>query len=406
MVAGFLAGVGTIVGLLLFLMLVLFVAGLWALLQEVTSPFERSMSFWQSFGASLGGSLGSVPAYFWSGRWGMLALGLLGAVLGLVDTARVRINRPWHERLGFVVTLAVVAALTFGSLFYSRQAAHEQIAGEPRIFGQQQVFLLPDTTLLSLGSLLAIGIGYVIWVAWSWWYARVTGWLRVPRPEAAPATPVIAAPESGMLAHQARVARLKRPTTETDEQRPAAPASFEPPRSWLPWLAGSLAATILIAYLLMRVYSAAGPAMVSGELWALPEQPRTAVELSFDRPPRRVAVSNTAGVGAVSISLAPAAGGAPARNVDRMPLSPDARRYEIRDLDLRGLQAGLYRLEVGLLEGTGGLLRFVALSGGGWQGQLTAAAIGLALGLCLALAAMLLLELLARGGWSSGGVET
>src|ERR687894_714062 len=94
LLAGFLAGASSVVGLLLVLMLVLFSAGVWGLLQAVAFQTQGQVSFGQAFGQALANTLAAVPAYFWSARWAMLALGLFGLLLAFVDGLRERVPRP------------------------------------------------------------------------------------------------------------------------------------------------------------------------------------------------------------------------------------------------------------------------------------------------------------------------
>jgi hypothetical protein len=85
-----------------------------------------------------------------------------------------------------------------------------------------------------------------------------------------------------------------------------------------------------------------------------------------------------------------------------MTLSGSADRYVTAVVDLQGLQPGDYQVEVRLQEGAGGLVRFVAQSGGGVPGGLAAWGFGIAAGLWLALAALALLEVLAARGAFQG----
>ena len=81
-----------------------------------------------------------------------------------------------------------------------------------------------------------------------------------------------------------------------------------------------------------------------------------------------------------------------------MALSGSADRYVVEAISLQDLPSGDYQVEVRLQEGVGGLVRFVALIGGGVAGGLAAWGFGLMVGLWLALATMALLEVLAGRG--------
>ncbi|HZB95045.1 MAG TPA: hypothetical protein VE268_03710, partial [Herpetosiphonaceae bacterium] len=114
---------------------------------------------------------------------------------------------------------------------------------------------------------------------------------------------------------------------------------------------------------------------------------------SFSRRPRQISVSNTGGAGMVDIMVTDESGTRLVRPAAHMTLSADPTRFATSSLDLRGLAPGDYRLDLLLRGGTGGLLRYVALYGGGLTGQAIAAAIGLVAGLGVMLATILVLEL-------------
>jgi hypothetical protein len=143
----------------------------------------------------------------------------------------------------------------------------------------------------------------------------------------------------------------------------------------------------------MAAYNAIGPGLISGEVWVTRDTPHIAVPISFSRTPKQITVSNTAGAGVVDIVVTDVSGTRPVRPATHMPLSGDPTRFSTSSLDLRGLAPGDYRLDVLLRGGAGGLLRYVALYGGGLAGQATAAAVGLVAGLGLMLMMILLLEL-------------
>src|SRR5688500_5470100 len=109
-IAGFLAGVSGVIGLLLIVMLLLISAGFFGLLRDVAFEVYGKISFLQAARMSAARSFGAMPAYFWSARWGMATLGLLGIVLPYVDMQGSRVNRSWGRHLPFVLALGVAAA--------------------------------------------------------------------------------------------------------------------------------------------------------------------------------------------------------------------------------------------------------------------------------------------------------
>jgi hypothetical protein len=98
------------------------------------------------------------------------------------------------------------------------------------------------------------------------------------------------------------------------------------------------------------------------------------------------------------MSLANGANGAVVRPVQKMALpAGDPNRFSTTKFDLRDLTPGDYRLDLSLATGSGGLIRYVALYGGGALAQALAAILGLAAGLAIVCATVVALELVVRG---------
>ena len=397
--AGFLAGASSVIGILAILMLLLFGAGIAELLRDLSMPTHANTSFGQAFGQAIGNSAGALPSYAWSARWAIVALAVLGLVLGAVDAQRWRITRPWHDDLGFVATLGVVGGIVIGLLFASRATAQQWIADQPALFTQQGLLLASNALLLVAGVLLALGFGYVIWAAWLWWFELWRRLLRVP-PAANP-RPVAAPGATGPVdiydwrIYQERQARLRRGTDAEEPPATDAPATPEP-RAWAPTIVAGLVAAAVVAFLLMTTYNAVGPGLSSGEVWVTRDTPHVAVPIAFSRMPKQISVSNTGGAGMVDIMVTDESGTRLVRPAAHMALSADPTQFTTSSLDLRGLAPGDYRLDLLLRGGTGGLLRYVALYGGGLTGEAIAGAIGLVAGVGLILATILVLELIVK----------
>lgn len=394
--AGFLAGVSSIIGMLVLLLLVLFSAGIWDALRTASS--DRG-SFGQIVGRALGQSLLTLPSYFWSARWGMLALGLLGMVLALVDGFRVRVVRPWREWSGFVLTFGLVTAILIGLIYTSREALTTFVVEQPYLFTQRDLVLASDSSLLFVGLIVALGVAYVIWATWQSWYLRWVGWLRVPRTQWISPTQTSAPATDDWRAYQERLARLKRPTV--DDEPPPVPATAPMERSWLRFLIPAAVLTLLLAFAAIRAYNAVGPSIASGELFVSPEQQSAQAALPLSRAPQRVVLSNTAGNGSINIRLVADGDPDPVREVQSMRLSDDASQFATSNLDLHGLQPATYRLDLQLNEGRGGVIRYIALHGGGTAAQLVGLLVGLTVGLCVAIVCLMLLDLLANAGMIS-----
>lgn len=398
MVAGFLAGASIVISLLAMLSLLFFIGGFWGLLRDIAFQAYGKVPFWQTLWQSMVLSLRALPGFFWSAQWGMAVMGLGGVVLAVVDAQRQRIQRPWRDQVGLAVTIAMVTAIVIGLLFADVDALHTLIADQPDLFSLQAVLLISDTALLIAGSLVALGIACIIWIAWDWWYDFWASKLQVSRPIALGAEP--APPDDyKWREHQERMLWLKLSKPEDERPVTSVPTITPASRAWIPTVLVGFVAMPLLVYLLLHEYQTVGPAVMSGEIWVTADSPQVAVLLSFNKMPRRLTFSNAGGFGAVEIRLSTPTERELVRRIDRLPLSGAAARYETADLEVRGLAPGKYRLDMILREGEGGLVRYVALYGGGPAAQLAAAAVGISVGVWLTLAAILLLELLIKGGW-------
>ncbi len=402
--AGFLSGASIIVGVMTLMMFAFFVAGIWGLMYDQAGPFASRLPFWQRLGGSLANSFAAAPSYFWSARWGIIAIGLLGMVLALVDAARMRISRPWQPWTGVCVVLGVTGALVIGSLYSSRESTVAVLADDPQSFAARDALLANDSTLLFIGLLVTLGIGYIIWASWNFWYRAWGHWLHVA--DVQPRRQTVSAAEqpaqrNEWIEYQERLSRLR--SKSDDEDSPAAsPAPFQPDRSWLRFVLLGLAAATVAGYLLLRVYHSVAPEVVSGEMWVNQETPAVATNLSLDRAPQRLILSNSAGAGTIEAHVRDDARRNRLRSLPSMTLSGSADRYVTAVVDLQGLQPGDYQVEVRLQEGAGGLVRFVAQSGGGVPGGLAAWGFGIVAGLWVALAVLALLEVLAVRGALQG----
>ena len=397
--AGFLAGASSVASLLLLIAALVLVAGIFGLIRDISTGVFGDIPVSAALAQSLGDSFRTLPQYFWSARWGMVALGIIGVVLALADWLRPRFNRPWRDSLGYIVTNGIVAVVVIGTLYANNAALYQMIAEQPTLFNQQAMLLVSDWTILGIGSLVTLGIAYIVWAAWQWWYTPWARGLRVERPPMLESTVESTAPTASSddwRAYQDRLMRLKR-----QEQSGEAPVTSAPvartQRSWLPILAGTLVVASIIMLVLLRVYHSSAADLVSGEFWLDTNAPRTAVGIYFGNTPRSITFSNNSGVGTVDIRIGNNT--QTLKTLDGMALAGGPGvRSEILNLD--GLQPGSYRIDADLREGTGGLMRYVGLYGGGWQAQIAALAIGLMSGVWVVSAHLLLLELLAQRGRS------
>lgn len=226
---------------------------------------------------------------------------------------------------------------------------------------------------------------------WAWWYERRTRWLRVWRP------PSVEAEREQASARAADVYSYRPAPQQSATQQSRRPA--DDGRARRRWLGGSLAglACGLALFLLFTGrYAGSGPAIASGERWVNAEAPSAVVGLPLTRSPRRLLLSNPGGRGSVDVRLIDGSGAAPVPQ-QRFDLGGSATDMIGKQIDLEGIAPGEYRLELGLADGQGDLVRYVALYGGGAAALVDALLASLAAGATLACAVILALELVVHG---------
>lgn len=397
--AGFLAGASGLAALLVLLILLLVSFGLLSLVRELAIGQQGDVTFWSALATAIGRSFRSLPGYFWSARWGMFALGVLGILLAFSDTWRPRIRRRWRDQLGLVLTSTVVFAIIIGSIFAYREVMYRLVADRPELSNQQEVVLTSTGAQLALGVLAALALTYLVWASWNFWFERWIAVLRVARPKVAYSVPTPPQAEAvgNWREHQQRMAQLRRhPPIEVEaaqapETQPASEQGIGP------HILGGLVIMSVLLFFLSRAYDDVGPGIVNAGLWVTPDEPTNAARLVFPREPARMVVSSIGGSGTVSLRLTDQ--NATVQQVDAMRLLDNARTYSTEEILLDDLAAGEYLLEARLQDGRGGLLNYAALYGGGLPGRTLAAALGLAAGVWAALATVGLLEVFVRFGY-------
>jgi hypothetical protein len=396
LVAGFLAGASGIAALLVFFTLLLLVSGFWPLIIDVASGIHGNVSFWATVGQALGESLGNLPAFFWSGRWGIVGLGLLGLLLALVDSLATRIARPWRQHMTLVALLGLVGTIVFALQYANRETLLSWMAGRPQLMSLQGNAFVSDTGALLIGVLITLPAAYVIWALWHWWDVRWQRWLGRRRGEFKEVAPVTAGGE--WLAEQERLHRIKRGAPEaptpTAPLAQAAPES-QPLRLFLLLLAATTAALLASIWL----YNQSGSQVGSRDLFVSTQSPDATAALQFRREPRQVIVVGISGEGQAEVALGSAQQPQQPLKTVALPLTGARASAQSAALDMAGMQPGNYWLRVGLQAGEHGQVRYTTLQGGGLWAQVAAWAIGLAAGAWLLLGALIVCELLAARGW-------
>ncbi len=395
--AGFLAGASSVASLLVLIAALVFGAGIFGLIRDVSSGVFGDISLSAAMAQSMGSSLATIPQYFWSARWSMLALGVTGIVLALADMWREYLSRPWRDSLGYIVANGMSGVVVFSSLYLNNDTIFRTIAEQPNLYSIQATLLVSDWTMLSIGVLATLGLGYVVWAAWVWWYDLWARWLRVERPLSLEASREVAAPTSSpddWRTYQDRLMRLKR-QDQSDGAVETAVAPVSMQRSWIVPLGATVVVISLVVFALLRSYHGASTALMSGEFWLETSAPVTAFRIDFYDTPRSMTFSNTGGTGSVDIRISDSK--QTLKTLDSMALA-GGPGFSSQSLDLNGLEAGAYRVDAELKQGAGGQIRYVGLYGGGWTAQLLAGFVGIMCALWIVSVHLFILEMLTRRG--------
>jgi hypothetical protein len=399
LLAGFLAGASGVVALLLFFVLLLFVSGFWPLIIDIASGLRGDVPFWPTVGQALTESMGNLPAFFWSGRWGILGLGLLGLLLAFVDGLAARLTRPWRHQLSLVALIGLVATVVFALQYANRETLLAWLAEQPQLMSLQGNALVSDVGSLLIGVLITLPTAYVIWALWQWWDVRWRRWLGAKRPELATAAEPVAA-GGEWLAEQERLHRIKRGVDDSRTEAQAAPVAQAASQSRLLRLFALLLGAATVALIAsVGFYNQSGSQIGSRDLFVSTQSPDATVALQFRREPRRVIVVGISGEGQAEVALGSAQQPQqPLKAID-LPLTGARAGAQSAAFDMRGMQSGNYWLRVDLRAGDHGQVRYTMLQGGGIWAQIAAWAIGLAAGAWLTLGALIVCDLLAARGW-------
>jgi hypothetical protein len=407
LLAGFLAGASGVVALLLFFVLLLVVSGFWPLIVDISSGLRGNVPFWPTVGQALAESLGNLPSYFWSGRWGILGLGLLGLALALVDSLATRIARPWRHLVSLIALVGLVGTFVFALQYANRENLLAWLAEQPQLMSLQGNALVSDVGSLIIGVLIALPVAYILWTLWHWWDARWRRWLGIERPEITVAAEPVAS-GGGWLEDQERLHRIKRGAPEVDAenaaQQDAAPTAQAAPQGrLLRWLLGLLAAATIALIAGVGFYNQSGSQIGGRDLFVSAQSPEATEGLRFRRTPQQVIVVGISGEGQAEVALGSVQQlQQPIKTVE-LPLTGAREGAQSAALDMRGMQPGDYWLRVNLRAGDNGQVRYTTLQGGGIWAQIAAWTIGLASGAWLVVGALIVCELLAARGWLRPG---
>jgi hypothetical protein len=383
---------------MLFLAVLLFVGILGPLIYDIASGLRGEIPFWSTLGQVFGQSLLNLPRFIWNGRWAIAGFGLVGVLLSLAASQARRIERPWSGLVSFVAALGLVGAIVFAYQYSNREVLLAWLAGQPFLLNAQYSFLLSNTASLSIGSIVALMAAYIIWGLWNWWYARWSRWLGLGQVQALAPKPAAAPAESSWQAEQARLHRSKRGLPD-ETPAPAASVSAPPSRRALWVMLALLAGTTLALLGAVQLYNASGSELAGGDLFVSTLSPEDRVTLVFERTPRQAIISSINGQGVIDVTLGRDQEAEPVRSANGMILTDLGTRGPPTMVDLAGLEAGRYWLNVALRENSGGQVRYAVLQGGGTWAQVASVLVGIAAGTWLVLATLTLLETLTARGW-------
>jgi hypothetical protein len=403
LLAGFLAGASGVVALLLFFMLLLLISGFWPMIIDIASGLRGNIPFWPTVGQAFVESLGNLPAFLWSGRWGIVGLGLLGFGLALVDALAARVGRPWRHLISLVALVGLVGTIVFALQYANRETLLSWLAEQPQLMSLQDNALISDGGSLIIGALITLPAAYIIWSLWQWWDVRWRRWLGVRRQQPTLAEEPAAA-GGDWLVEQERLHRIKRGAPDVRAQAAAAPVVQPAPESRpLRVLAVLLAAATIALIASIWLYNQSGSQVGSKDLFISTQSPDATAALQFQREPRQVIVVGISGEGQTDVALGSAQQPQQPLQTAALQLIGARRGAQSAAFDMRGMQAGNYWLRVNLRAGDHGQVRYTTLQGGGVWAQVAAWAIGLAAGAWLVLGALIVCELLAARGWMRAG---
>jgi hypothetical protein len=398
LIAGFLAGASGVGAILLFVALLLMIGAFWPLFSDIASGLRGNLPLSTTLGRALADSLGNLPAFLWSGRWGVLVLGLLGLLLAFIDSWALRIERPWRHLLSLVVLLGMIGALVFALQYANRENVLAWLAGQPYLMSLREDALVSDLAALLIGAMIALPATYITWALWQWWYIRWMRWLRLEQGSATPmAEP--APPPDDWRVYQVRLHQTKRGVSEDQVVEAPGPEPTLANARMLRLLLVLLAGSALALLGAVRLYDSSGSQLASGDLWVSAASPEDLATIGFTRPPRQMIAAGISGEGLVDITFGSAQGTAPLYQAIEMRLVGAGANYPSSTVDLAGQEPGRYWLKASLREGRGGQLRYMLLQGGGTLAQVAAWLIGLAAGIVLAVGLLAALEALALHGW-------
>lgn len=394
--AGFLAGASLPVGLLAIFVGLLFGFNVVNLLRALLVGDQGQVAFWPALWLVFAGTLGQLPGYLWTTRWILLGLGLLGSLLAIVRRHQGRIGRPWRAHTGLAVTVWGVVTGIIASIEGYRRLLHAAVADRPGLTDDLDILLAPLETQILAGTVLALLLSWWFRVGWRWSYRRWIRLLHGDRPNSGyhrgpTAAPEIRGPSRTDTAPPGQAQGWKGDEADCRGRR------GEGRPLTVPVLLG-LVVTALLAYGSLLGYDMVASNLSSGAIYVAPDSPRGASALAFGLEPSRLILSNRAGSGVVDVTLRDS-GGRALREVRGVRLVGSPSRFTRRDMDVRELGRGNYRLDVTLRERGGGLVRYAALSHGGSAAWLASVALGTAMGVWWGLVVVGLLELLTALNW-------
>ena len=379
--AGVLAGLCLVATLLLLLVLLMLSAGIFATLVAVAQASPGHASLWATFTHGFLQSLQALPTLVGSAAWAFLGMGGLGLGLSAVDLASRRVRLRGRTHLRFALLAGVATALLSAIQFVQDD---------------------PGTIAVALSLALAIALG--LHVAWGSWQAHWLHWLaadgapRTPAPQRPPRLDARAVVVEEAAAHWCRP-----PSTAAGAAAPI--RSYErPDRAPQALIVRLLVGWVLVTLLgfgVWLLYAHSAAVISAGQLAVLATAPTDTVVVPFARAPQQISFATAGGYGSVDVRVSPPGGAGATRALVGLSLATGMAPDGSATLDLHGLAAGAYRVEVRLRDGQGGVVLYKAESAAGPHTSL-GVVLGAVLGMWLALGTILGVEELINANWLDG----
>jgi hypothetical protein len=261
-----------------------------------------------------------------------------------------------------------------------------------------------DPGPIAFGLIIAVAIALGLRVAWGTWQAH---WLRWLAADGAPPTlATLRQPRldpSSVVVEEEAAHWFRTPSNDAGVV-PTIRSADRPDRAPRAVIVRLLAGWVLVTLLVCGVwllYAHSAAAISTGQLAALATSPTDTTVVQFAHAPQQISFTTAGGYGSVDVQISSIGGTGATRTLKGLSLATGATPDGSSTLDLHGLPAGAYRVEVRLRDGEGGVVLYEAQSAAGPHTYL-GVVLGVMIGIWLALDAILGIEGLINANWLEG----